>query len=366
METIRIGVIGAGIMGNRHIEQYKQIEGAEVVAVVDIVEEKAKRAAERHGVPHYYTDFRRMLERDDIDAVDVCLHNNLHAPVTIAALESGRHVYGEKPIAGSYADGLAMVEAAKRCGKMLHIQLSTLYTKETKAAKAIIDGGALGNIYHARSMGFRRRGRPYVDGYATPEFVQKEVAGGGALFDMAVYHIAQILYLIGMPGVERVTGKVYQETPMDEERRRISGYNVEEFAAGFVHLAGGITLDIAESWALHLDGFEGSSIVGSLGGLRLSPFSFHTIRWDLEMDATFNLDAMEYRRNQLDPDPARYRSSQHHWIAALQGRVELLPTADIALQTMLIQEGIYLADRLGREVTAEEIVKMSKSTQLPV
>lgn len=119
-----------------------------------------------------------LLKRDDIEAVDVCLHNNFHAPMSIAAMEAGKHVYCEKPIAGSYRDGAAMLKAARATGKMLHIQLSTLYTQETKAAKILIDGGKLGKLYHARSTGFRRRGRPFVDGYGTTAFTQKATASG--------------------------------------------------------------------------------------------------------------------------------------------------------------------------------------------
>lgn len=366
MSEIRIGVIGVGIIGKHHIDEYSGIPGAKVVAVADIDEAEARRVAERYQIPHVYTDFRKLLERDDIDAVDVCLHNNFHAPVTIAALHAGKHVYCEKPIAGSYADGRAMVETAKNLGRKLHIQISNLYRKEAKAAKAIIEQGGLGKIYHARSKGFRRRGRPFVDGYATPSFVKKEVAGGGALFDMGVYHIAEILYLIDAPRVERISGKVYQETAMDERRRAQSGYNVEELGLGFVRFEGGLTLDIIEAWAMHLDKMDGSVILGSEGGIRLRPFSYHTTSWDMELDATINLDAMEYRRNQLYDNADAYNSSQRHWIAALQGRVPLLPTAEIALKTMLIQEGIYLSDRLGREVTAEEVESGSQSTAVAI
>ena len=242
------------------------------MAVVDIVEEKAKRAAERHGVPHYYTDFRRMLERDDIDAVDVCLHNNLHAPVTIAALESGRHVYCEKPIAGSYADGLAIGRGGETLRKnAAHPAVDLVHEGRPRRRRPSSTAALWGTFTTLGRWAFAGVGVHTSTATLRRSSCRRRWPGGGALFDMAVYHIAQILYLIGMPGVERVTGKVYQETPMDEERRRISGYNVEEFAAGFVHLAGGITLDIAESWALHLDGFEGSSIVGSLG--RTAPFA---------------------------------------------------------------------------------------------
>ncbi|MBO3804324.1 MAG: gfo/Idh/MocA family oxidoreductase, partial [Candidatus Brockarchaeota archaeon] len=140
--------------------------------------------------------------------------------------------------------------------------------------------------------------------------------------------------------------------------------NVEELGLGFVRFAGGLTLDIIESWAIHLNPFEGSYIVGSEGGIRLEPFSFHSTFCDMEMDATFNIGSADWRWHQLRENEEAYDSPQHHWIAALQGRVPLLPTDRIALQTMLISEGIYLSDKLGREVTAEEVEKSSKSTAL--
>ncbi|WP_274361325.1 Gfo/Idh/MocA family protein [Paenibacillus thermotolerans] len=370
MNKIRIGIIGVGIIGKDHLEKYSKIDGAEVVAACDLNEQELKLAAEKYNIPHTYTDFREMLKRDDLDAVDVCLHNNLHAPFTIAALEAGKHVYCEKPIAGSYHDGKTMLDAAKETGNKLHIQLGYLYTLETKAAKALIDDGRLGKPYHARSTGHRRRGRPFVDGYGTKDFNRKSTAGGGAMFDMGVYRISQLLYLLDLPKVKSVTGKTYQEVDMDAARREISGFDVEELGVGFVRFEHGLTLDIIEAWAIHLNGFEGSSIAGSKGGIRLSgnangvqtPFSFHTNVSDMDMDATFDLNAANYRWHQLRENTDAYDSSQHHWIAALQGRVELLPTADIALQTMLISEGIYLSNALDREVTAEEITAMSKST----
>ena len=364
MEPVRIGIIGVGQIGKHHLENYSRIEGATVVAAADINRDELSRVAERFSISRTYTSFRDLLADGEVEAVDVCLHNNLHAPVTIAALEAGKHVYCEKPMAGSYVDALRMYETARKCGRKLSIQLNTLFSKETKAAKRLIDAGYLGRLYHARSQGFRRRGRPYVDGYGTASFVQKEVAAGGALYDMGVYHIARILYLLGLPEVLRISGKVYQETDMDPGRRQSSGYNVEELGLGFVKLSDNVTLDIIESWAMHLGGLEGSCVLGSNGGVRLEPFSFHTTVCDMEMDATFLLDSADWRWHQLYEETSASDSPQHHWIAALQGRVELLPTAEAALATMLISEGIYLSDRLGREVSAEEVREASVSTAL--
>jgi predicted dehydrogenase len=362
MDEVRIGIVGVGQIGKKHLDRYQKVPHARVVALADIDEPEGRRVGEKYGIPNVYTDFRKLLARDDVDAVDVALHNKLHAPVTVAALRAGKHVYCEKPMAGSYADAKVMMDAAAECGRKLSIQLFSLFAKQTKVARRLIEAGRLGRIFHARSTGYRRRGRPFVDGYGAPSFVKRAVAAGGALYDMGVYHIAQIVYLLGRPRVERISGKLYQEMEMDAERRAASGYDVEELGTGFVRFAGGVTLDVIESWAVHLDKFEGSCIVGSAGGIRLEPFSFHCTEQDVEMDATFDIDAADWRWHQLNAGEGAYDSSQHHWIAALRGEVELMPTAEVALETMLVSEGIYLSDRLGREVTAEEVVAASKST----
>lgn len=365
-DKIRLGIIGVGQIGKHHVHQYNQIEAAEIVAIADLNEAEAQRVAAESAIPYVYTDFRQLLARDDIEAVDVCLHNNLHMPVTVAALQAGKHVYCEKPMAGAYADAEKMLETARALDRKLSIQLSTLFSEETKAAKWLIDGGHLGEIYHARSTGYRRRGRPYVDGYGSATFVQKEHSSGGALYDMGVYNIARVMYLIGNPPVERISGKTYQETAIDPARLAASGYNVEELGLGLVHLAEGRTLDIIESWAVHMGAFEGSSIFGSEGGVRLEPFGYYRSLGDLDLDSTASMEGYSWRIHNVRENGDAYDSPQEHWIAALQGRVLLLPTAEVALNTMLISEGIYLSDRLGREVTVDEVRAMSASTAIPV
>jgi predicted dehydrogenase len=363
--TIRVGIVGTGQIGRRHLSAYAKMSGATVIACADIDQAVARASADAFGVPNVHTDYREMLRRDDIDAVDVCLHNNLHAPVTVAALEAGKHVLCEKPIAGSYRDANAMIEASRKTGRMLHIQLPTLFSNETRAAKELIGLGELGEIYHARSTGHRRRGRPFVDGGGSPAFVQKRHAAGGAVYDMGAHHIAQILYLIGNPAVVRVSGKTYQKIEMDPKRRAASGYDVEELGLGFVRCAGGISIDIIESWAMHIDRIDGPIVVGSRGGVRLRPFGFFRSFGDIDVNATADLPSARRRWHTVRDDGDGMSTSQRHWIAALQGTVPLLPTAEIALTTMLISEAIYLSDKRGEEVTAEEVIRSSVSTPAP-
>ncbi|HTP60051.1 MAG TPA: Gfo/Idh/MocA family oxidoreductase, partial [Spirochaetia bacterium] len=158
-DKIRVGIIGVGQIGKHHLSNYAKVPGATVVALADVNAQELARVAAEAGITATFSDFRQLLSRDDVDAVDVCLHNNFHQPVTVAALEAGKHVYCEKPMAGAWRDAKAMLDASRATGKKLSIQLGTLFNPESRAAHTLIQAGRLGRIYHGRSTGFRRRGR---------------------------------------------------------------------------------------------------------------------------------------------------------------------------------------------------------------
>jgi predicted dehydrogenase len=129
-------------------------------------------------------------------------------------------------------------------------------------------------------------------------------------------------------------------------------------------MAGGVSLDIIEAWAVHMDKFDGSMIFGSEGGVRLDPFGFFRSAGDIDLDSSADMEAFEWRIHNVYEGADAYDSAQHHWVAANQGRVPLLPTAEIALNTMLISEGIYRSSEAGREFTAEEVKAASQSTAI--
>lgn len=366
---VRIGIIGCGQIAQQHLQTYKEIPEATVVACADVFPAAADKSAATFGIPNVYYSAQELLKRDDLDAVDVCLHNNFHRAGVEAVLAAGKHCYCEKPMAGAYADALAMKTAAQQSGKLLHIQLAGIYSNEVRSVKELIDDGALGEVYYARTNGHRRRGRPYVDGYGKPTFVQKENSGGGALYDMGVYHISELLWLLGNPTPSRICGRTFQKLAMDKKRQELSGYSVEELGAGLVNFENGIALDILEAWAMHLDDLEGSFVLGSEGGARLRPFGYFTSHGDLDVNGTASMGAAAYRRRKLrtdDGDTDTRDNSQRHWINVLLGNDTLLPTMDLALNTMLVSEGIYLSEKLGREVSAAEVAELSVSTAKPI
>lgn len=359
---VSVGIIGVGQIGKKHLETYLTLPEVKVAGICGRDPQKTEAVARQYNLPFWTTDYRALLDRQDISAVSVCLHNNLHMPVSVAALQAGKHVLCEKPIAGSYADGKTMLDAALQAKRLLFIQLSDLFSLETRAAMEAIQNGWLGTPYLAHSAGFRRRGRPYVDGYGTPSFVQKETAGGGALYDLGVYHIANILYLLGNPKPIRISGKLYQQTGMDEKRRQESQFDVEEVALGTVALEKNITLTFIETWAMHLNNLDGSYITGSEGGVRLNPFGLYKSFGNLDLNASADLAAFEFRQNTVGQMAGLFDGPVQHFIAAVQGRVEPIPTAEIALNTMHILEGSSLSDKLSREVSAAEVSESSKST----
>ena len=361
MKEIRAAIIGTGIIAHAHAKDYEPVENARIVAACDINEKKLNDFCDKYGIAYRYTNFREMLKRDDIDVVHVALHNNLHAPVSIEVMRAGKNCYCEKPMAGSYHDAAAMAAVSEETGKLLHIQLGTLYDPLVHAAKKFIKAGLLGDIYHARSYGFRRRGRPFVDGYAEKEFNNQYWASGGALYDMGVYHISQLLYLLGLPEVDRISGQVYQELAMDEKRRKEGGFNVEELGAGFVKFKGNLTMDILESWAVHANAFPPSELFGAKGGLSLSrPLTFLSEIVGYPATTTIDMDAEIYRTHQLNPEIAVFDSSVAHLAGILRGQCESIGTKEIALQTMLVSEGIFRSGERHCEVSAEEVKAESK------
>jgi len=377
METVTIGIIGAGNRGEKHVGKYQDIDNATVTAIADIDEEAATALAEAFGIEEVYTDFEAMLVDPNIDAVNVCVHNNLHEPVAVAALEAGKHVFCEKPLAGSYRDARHIVEVAEETGNLLAVQNMELLTPESQAAKTFIEQGDLGEVSFARSVYSRRRGRPYVDGYGTPAFVSKKSAGGGPVFDIGTYEIGRMLYLLDNPAVQRVNGQTFDYTGDSlaeahtgehsdtyAERIEESGHDVEDAGTGAARLADGSRLEIRAAWHAYQPDERGV-VVGSEGGIAFDPVEYMTTTNDYETTAEVDIAGFERRHGllrgesgyEVDDRPDQY----DHFVESIRGTVDPIPTADIALNSMLVMEGIYLSDELGHEVSAEEVAEHSVS-----
>ena len=217
--AIRVGVVGTGGISRAHRSAYAKAGGFEIVAVCDIIGAKARQAAEEWGVPkkNVFTSVHKMLEMDEIDTVSVCTYNQGHRRPTVAALNAGKHVFCEKPMAATLADATAMMRAAKESGKILQIGIHSTFHPGLQFARKVIAEGILGDIYYSESAGCRRRGNP---GHT---FIYKKTAGAGAIVDIGVYQHAQLAIC---DGVSETSSRLcdYRGSHLNA-RSKVQGYN---------------------------------------------------------------------------------------------------------------------------------------------
>ena len=182
--TVRVGIIGTGGISRAHQSTYEKVGGFEIVAVCDIIKSKANQAAEEWGVPkkNAFSSYNKMLEMDELDAVSVCTYNQGHRRPTVAALNAGKHVLCEKPMAATLPDATAMTRAAKASGKILQIGLNPTFSPRLQFIRKAFDAGLFGDIYYSESAGCRRRGNP---GHT---FIYKKTAGAGATVDIGLQY----------------------------------------------------------------------------------------------------------------------------------------------------------------------------------
>lgn len=333
-KKIRTAVVGVGI-GRLHIEGYKKHKDAELVAVADINEERAKATAEEFEIPHVYADYEKMLKELDLDAVSVCTPNKLHTPVTVAAFEAGCHVLCEKPIAMNAVDGQKMVDAGKKAGKTFMMAFNNRFRGDTQVLKSFIDNGTLGDIYYAKCGWTRRRGIPGFGGW----FTTKELSGGGPLIDIGVHVLDLTLYLMGNPKPVSVFGSTYAKfgpkMPGGEK------YDVEDLGTGMIKFDNGATVFVEASWASNIanDQFY-STLLGDKGGADLDPLRIYT-----EMNGTQVDIAPQF------PGIHGHQAEVFHFVECLRDGKTPLATGEHGLDVVKILDALYESSETGKMVT---------------
>ena len=275
---LRVGIIGTGWIADSHIDSYKRMPDVEIVAGCDLIPGKAEAFFKKHGVEGVKTDYashKEMLDDESLklDAVSVCTYNRQHAIPTIYALEKGVNVMLEKPFTVTLDEAVEVMKAEKKSGKVLSIGFQPRLDANMQMIKKIVQSGELGQIYYIQTGGGRRRGIPTPFGTS---FIEDKTAGLGALADIGCYSLDMVLNAIGYPKPLTVTG--YKSDFFGKDPNYV-GYGahheyadlfgVDDFAAAFVRLEGGIILDFRIAWAMNIDTPGDTIILGTKGGLRI-------------------------------------------------------------------------------------------------
>lgn len=351
MSILQLGVIGTGNIGREHIKGFGELDEVQVAAVTDVYVPGALKAAEEFGIAKVHNSAEELLADDRLDAVVIGVPNKYHAELAIKAMEQGKHVLLEKPMALSLEDARAIVRAQQATGKILMIAHQMRWQWNAMQAKTQGDKGAFGKIYHTKTGWLRRKGIP---GWGT-WFTRMGESGGGPLIDIGVHMLDLTLHLMGDVKPVSVYGSTYAE--FGPKRKGIGNwgtpnwdgyYDVEDLASAHIKMEDGSSLTLDVSWAIHsdTDNLPFVHILGADGGasLRGGQIRLLTEQFDqpVELDLT----------NPDNDEGPRIRMSRH-FAQCVRENKQPLTHAMTGFTNNLILDAIYRSSETGKEIVLD-------------
>lgn len=364
-KKLKVGIIGTGWIADAHIMQYMQMPDVEIVAGADLVEGKAEAFFKKHNVEgvRCYPDHKSMLDAEkDLDAVSICTYNKTHAECAIYALEKGVNVLLEKPMCVTTEEAADIMRAEKKSGKIISIGFQPRLDPNMIKLKEVVQSGVLGRIYYIQTGGGRRRGIPIPFGTS---FISKDTGVIGAMGDIGCYSLDMVLNAIGYPKPLTVTGYTsdffgkdpnYSGYAPEHREEYAKAFGVEDFAAGFIRLEGGIILDFRIAWAMNLDTPGDTIIMGTKGSVRIPS----TECWNGSIGGPMKIYS-EVAGSQVETEiPMLPEGGDNNFFnkirsfldAIKEGGTAPVPTSQILYNQMII-DGIVKSNKVGHEIKLE-------------
>jgi len=331
-DPVRVGVIGTGAISQVvHVPIFAEREDVDLLAVADADLHKAEALSRRFDVPQVMSA-EALIGNDDIEAVVICTPNHLHEEMAVAALEAGKHVFVERPLATTSEGARRVIDVAERSGRVLVVGMPHRFRPGVAALRNFIAGGELGDLYAVRGSWMTR----LVPGSRHSWRHDRAAAGGGALMDLAVPALDLCLCLIGFPAIKRVSCVA---SPADAE--------VEDAASLLAETAEGIALTLEVSNRL----FAGEDryfarVMGTEGSGSLPPLEVFKQVGGRPIEVT---PRQPRPRGGENPYTNAYRRQLDDFVQSVAGRSESeLLHEQVALMSLI--EAAYRSARAGREV----------------
>ena len=294
-----------------------------------------------------------MLAKEKLDAVSVCTYNSTHAECTIDSMKAGVNVLLEKPMCVTLEEAIEIRKVEKETGKILSIGFQPRFDPNMQMVKKIVQSGELGDIYYIQTGGGRRRGIP------NSTFIEQKTAGIGAMGDIGCYSLDMVLNAIGYPKpltVSGYTSAFFGPNPLYNNPADAARFNVEDFAAAFVRLEGGIILDFRIAWAMHPDTPGDTIIFGTKGALRIpstecwngSTGGPMTIYHDVAGEQVETI-VPEIKSGNKVEDGLFYKKIRSFLDAIAEGGEAPVPSKEI-LYNQAIIDHIVKSSKLGKEI----------------
>jgi predicted dehydrogenase len=336
-KKVRIGLVGAGHVAQiAHIPAYKKNLDVELVAVVDDDPIKAQRICEQFGFNEWYEDITEMLKKSDVDAVDICTPNYLHAPMAIAALRSGRHVLCEKPLARNTEEATRMINAAEKRNRVLMAALNNRFREDVQVLNRFVKGRELGDIRFVKAGWLRNAG----EWKERQWFTHRAMAGGGALLDLGTPLMDLAIWVAALRKPTTVTCSI-------SGRKRRGG--VEDAACAMVRFAGGAALMLEVSWNLREPRTNSYlHVYGSKGAAMLNPLQVHKDIHGVLVNVTPAIASSGHHYFKES-----YRHEINHFVECVLRKKRPLTAGKGLLGVIRIVDAMYESANTGREVVLE-------------
>ena len=349
-KKVRVGIIGCGTIANSaHIPSYLGNPDTEIVYFCDIIKERAEEAVKKYGVGKAVTDYKEVLADETIDAVSVCVHNNNHSVISIAALEAGKDVLCEKPAARTLEEAQMMQKAQAETGKILNIGVVNRFNDGVNKIKNLIDSGALGDVYQVYVSFRSHRSIPGLGG----DFTNSAVAGGGVLIDWGVHFLDIVMYCLSDPNPKSVSAEKfsylgknindYTYVNMWAGPPKLDGINdVEESVTGMIRTDGPV-ITFNGAWAQNIGETEMFiDFMGTKAGVRLmygSDFTKYGTENGMLAKTTYSFQSTKMFQNEIDA-----------FVNCIETREKLPSNIDIHIITSKIMDAIYRSANEHKEI----------------
>jgi len=338
-----VGIVGIGGIGRVHIEGWKKIGEVEIYGISDVRPDFLDDVSKKYEIPVAVKNYKDLLKVAEIDIIDVCTPNAFHYPITIDALNAGKHVICEKPIATKSQHVKKMIETSKKNKKKLMTAQHQRFFQSSQMIKKIIDDDILGEIYFAICNALRRRELPARD-----TFIKKELSGGGPLFDIGVHMLDLVYWFMGCPDVDSVKAVTFAKlAKMDNitgswghwDRKKI---DVEDFAAGFIVFKDGRALQLTCSFLSNLPSNWSAHLYGTKSGIIWPEMKFFSEISGFHQDSSLTPIV-------VDNEPPHHKELKH-FLECVKNDKEVLVKPEESLKVIEILEAMYKSAETGKEI----------------
>lgn len=345
----KVGLVGAGAIAQKfHLPAWEKIPGAQVVCLADSRGDAVRDVADKFGISKVYQSIEEMMQHEQLDIVDICSPNALHAEHTLVALEHNAHVVVEKPLTTKAEDVQTIMAKAAAKKKKVMCAHHQRFRPVTIQAKKIIENGDLGEIYYVSAQGIKSRGVPVQNG----SFTNIDLAGGGPLIDLGSHLVDVSWWLMGRPRPVRVRGNSFSRLADNKDIVNQNGpwqsYSVEDFFVGDVYFDNGAILHIETSYLLNSSrDYFGCEFFGDKKGLL----------WPQLLVSGEDQNVFVRKQIEFVDDKLASVEELKHFVDCIQNDREPLVTLNDSLAVVSIIEALYESARLKNDISLSERTK---------